>query len=98
MITSAWITTTRSMGMPVAACIGVAPARSTPNRSAAKTTPSGVDPPRRAMAIPSKPYPGEKPGVRDLVTPRISVAPARPASPPQTAIVRIRVFEMLMPA
>ena len=40
------------------------------------------------MAMPSKPKPGENPGVSALVTPMICVAPARPARPPQIDIVR----------
>ena len=50
------------------------------------------------MAMPSKPYPGENPGLSDLLTPMISVVPASPARPPQIDIVSTRVREMLMPA
>src|SRR3990170_4970912 len=98
MITRAWTTTTRSIGIPVADCIGVAPARRAPNRSAAKMMPLGRDLAMSAIAIPSNPKPGEIPDVSDLVMPRTMLVPASPASPPLIIMAMIVDAAMLMPA
>src|SRR3970040_245622 len=98
MIPRAWTTTTRSVGIPVADCIGVAPARSAPNRSAAKMMPLGGALAMSAMAIPSNPRPAETPDVNDLVMPSTMPVPASPANPPLIIIARIVDPAMLMPA
>jgi hypothetical protein len=54
-ITSDWTICTISVGMPATDCIRAAPARNTPKRMLAPTTPAGRLLPSNASAIESKP-------------------------------------------
>ncbi len=85
----AWTTSTSSTGMPAWICIRPAPARIAPNSAAANTIPIGLDRASSATAIESKPTVVPKLDVMEWVTPSTTPAPARPARPPERAMVNI---------
>ena len=92
------MTVTMSIGVEVAACMDLAPARRAPSRKAAATTPAGFALPSRARAMASNPYPEEKPGVRLGEMLASWTAPANPARAPESAITVTNVRAGLMPA
>ncbi len=85
------------MGTPVTLFIVIPPLLNIPNKTAANKAPIGFNPPIKATAKPSQPYPGEKPSMKRLWTPNTSPAPPRPANAPLTTKAIINPLLTLIP-
>ncbi len=80
-------TSTISTGTPSAACIEKPPALKAPKSSPAMKMPHGLERPRSATVMASKPMPASMPAVNPVVTvPSTWETPARPSSAPEMSI------------
>jgi hypothetical protein len=82
-------TSTRSIGVPVRACIEKPPARRAPNRSPASTVPKGRERPSSATVMASNPKLAATPAVRTFSVPSTCADPPSPASAPAITITQM---------